>query len=653
MKTDQTEPLGQRLINAGIVTAEDVLRANKEQSNIESIGVRLVLLGALQDTELADFFGTETSLPRAAESELADCAEVFDVLPFEVVYDSAVLPIAYSDDGRLIVGVVDPHQASNLEEAHFFAGLELDIRILALGDFATEFERLSKSPWRIPAEELRSLRRDIGESHDELEQDLRRLFASGSTSAVYPAIGEEVDGEALDDEVVDAAQLLRPKARLSSASAEISVESVDVGEPITELTELSPSLRKEPRSGSGGLEVLSDDEASESDLPIVEVSPMVLVETFDDSVEEVGKLVRAGSEGPVVVPRSVSGSRAAIAAKPDAEPVSVRPSGSRRAVDSGVNKTIRGLEPLSQRLPTDFSGQDEVLHGFDSAIPSMAALAELERVEPLGGRVEQPTPSTSVSAVLASKFSEPGVRLPDGTTSGFGRRVRPQGRTTGAQVVVLPPRSAPSVQPTTARFVPPTPRPVPTVGEYLGSELTGKFGSLEEITEHLGEPAAATTAAIELALHGLEEVEVRDAVAQELVETLSLVYPTVLVLRMKLPKLVVWEGVLSTGGDRPSGFSFEVQDKSVWHRVASEGLHFAGTLPADGPLRRYLPRAIGSATLVVPLHMGGRVVAVLVLDAGATGRLEPPGTDIGRLCAGFEVALRRVIVRRKKSVRSV
>ncbi|MFT6400685.1 MAG: hypothetical protein ACJAYU_005463, partial [Bradymonadia bacterium] len=128
MQSDQQKTLGQRLVDAGVVTGAELARAETDRSRVSSTGVRLVLLGALRDVDLAEFFADETSIPRATEQELAGCMEVFDMLPFEVVYDSAVLPIAYTDNGQLVVGVVDPHQASNLEEAQFFAGLELEIR---------------------------------------------------------------------------------------------------------------------------------------------------------------------------------------------------------------------------------------------------------------------------------------------------------------------------------------------------------------------------------------------------------------------------------------------------------------------------------------------------------------------------------------------
>jgi hypothetical protein len=528
----------------------------------------------------------------------------------------------------------------------------LEIRILTLSEFASEFERISKVPWRIPAEELRSLRRKIGETQDQLDDDLKRLFASVSASAAHPTMVEELSEPSA---MLDTVELTKPiLGGPFSRRPSVSVEAMEDVEASTEIIELSLSRSGELRSRSGGLEIVSDDEVG-ADLPVVELLPLALVElTDEEAAAAAADPVRTASEGPVSVPRSVGGFRESIITSQGGHPVSAQSGGPNRSVEFATNETLRGLEQKSQEVLAGLSDRlDSEERATDSESRSKAPMPELLSGEFPRRRSQQLTPATSVSAVLASEISQTGMRISGETANSLGRRVRPQARTTGAQMAVHTPRGIGTGSPAGARPPHPTPRPVPTVGEYLGSELTGQFGTMEEIVEHLGEPVAATTAAIELALRGLEEVEVRDEVAQELVETLSLVYPTVLVLRLKLPRLVVWEGILSTGGDRPTGFSFEVQEKSVWHRVASEGSHFAGTLPMDGPLRRHLPRAIGSATLVVPLQMGGRVVGVLVLDAGATGRLEPPGADIGKLCESFEVALRRVIVKRKNLARPV
>ena len=660
--------LGDRLIEAGLVSADDVVRASATSAvgaASASIGTRLVLLGALQDEALADFHATESGVPRGSTDELAGCVEVFDMLPFEVVYDSAVLPIRFDEEERLVAGVLDPSASASLEEAQFFAGLELDLRVLSLSQFATEFERISRVPWRVPGEELRSLRRQIGESRDELDHDLRKLFASVSTSSAYPLTTEVLDDAAAAIELVVREGSLSD----SMASSAIRVEVLSEDEELGDVVELTPVHSKESsifariEVSSGQLEVV--EEFGTTPLPIVEIGVSqsgsleavvtageehaagIEVEAVDELEpdEEIIELVRSSSSTPVRDP--IPEKRRQIAPTHEVDVVEVRSITDQQiAAEPPVTETIRMLEPGSQAELHRMLDVSEAVSPEREAHPTPARTLE-SAVSRSGDRGEQRTPATSVSAVLASEISQPAMRLTDGSSSGMGRRVRPQALTTGMQAIV------PSRSPEVGRASQLTPRPIPTVGEYLGSDLSGRFSTLAEAIDELGPAADATTAAIRLTMAGLEEAQARDEVARELVETLSLVYPTVLVLRLKLPKLVVWEGVLSTGGTQPNGFSFEVQDGSVWQKVAGEGLVFAGTLPADGPLRKELPRALGTGTLVAPLLMGGRTVGVLVLDGGVTGRLEPPGDELRTLCDRFDVALRRVIMRRKSEGRPV
>ena len=662
----QTSNLGDRLVSAGLVSSDDLARACTTALNAgaAAIGTRLVLLGVLQDEDLADFVAGESETPRATIDELAGCIEVFDVLPFEVIYDSAVIPIRFDEDNRLVVGVLDPSESAALEEAQFFAGLELALRVLSLSQFATEFERVSRVPWSVPAEELRSLRRPIGESRHELDHDLRKLFASVTTSSSHSLSVESSDGEAPAVEVV---RREWAAAESGLGPSDIRVEAVSDDEPLSDIVELTPVASRDS-SVSARIEVSSSqlevvEELTGTPVPTVEISvsvsgnleailasevevePVKDMEDIEDD-EEIIDLVQGSASKAVSELVDERARRAAPT--PDVEAVPVRSNTDQQvAIEPAVTETIRMLEPESQvdlhRLLDDQKGDGRRRDGHPTPARSLESA-----VSRGGNRGEQRTPATSVSAVLASETSQPSMRLTEASASGLGRPVRLQMATTGMQATVV--SRSPEGSRRASQL---TPRPIPTVGEYLGSDLSGSFGTLSEAIDTLGPAAPATTAAIQLTLAGLDEADARDEVARELVETLSLVYPTVLVLRLKLPRLVVWEGVLSTGGAQPNGFAFEVQEGSVWQRVAGEGLVFAGTLPTDGPLRRELPRALGTGTLVVPLQMGGRIVGVLVLDGGVTGRLEPPGTELRTLCDGFEVALRRVIMKRKTEGRPV
>ena len=89
-------------------------------------------------------------------------------------------------------------------------------------------------------------------------------------------------------------------------------------------------------------------------------------------------------------------------------------------------------------------------------------------------------------------------------------------------------------------------------------------------------------------------------------------------------------------------------DEGFWQRVRTEQLTFRGALLPDDPLRVLIGRELGSDTLVLPLVMNRRTVAILVLDNGRYQQLPSCGGLFKPFDEAITGALRRMIITNKR-----
>jgi hypothetical protein len=139
-----------------------------------------------------------------------------------------------------------------------------------------------------------------------------------------------------------------------------------------------------------------------------------------------------------------------------------------------------------------------------------------------------------------------------------------------------------------------------------------------------------------------------EAIAREIVESLGIVFANVMLLHPRMPQLQVWDASLRRGSPRLVGSEIEMADGGFWQRIRTEQLTFRGALLPDDPLRLLLGRELGNDTLIVPLNMNRRTVAILVLDNGRDQALP----SFGGLFKGFDEAVtgafRRMIMTNKR-----
>lgn len=574
--------IGDVLVEAGLTTPAHLTRARAARGERNSsVALNLVLQGGVEAEALADMLCETCGLRRATEVELRNVrGDVVSAVPFDLVYDLGVLPLGYDAAGHLVVGVIDPTEASGLDEAQFYSGMEFVLRVVSVAEFVRGFEAATGQPWKVSSEELAAVQRRLGESMRRLDADLEELFseAPNATGSPKATTGVVVELAASNDSVVELQTPVRPGARKAD------LEVVPVA-------------------------------AADSDLPVVELPPVGAPPPRAATVAQLPIRQRSGSA-------SVEVDRRAGAGLDD-------PTGTLPAA---------GLVVEIDAVVDD----DEVLDLVQPRAPGRAVDSVQMRIDPSPRHIGGETPAV-MPTVSATRNGLAAGRGAGGSMSG------------GARVLELGPEEAasPKVREGSGRVLRHTAQRVPTVGEYLGAEHDGVFAAVSDLVSELGPVTPATRAAFRLLEAGLGTASTRDGVARQLVETLSIVYPTVVVLSLRLPRAMVWDAALSTGGEPPVGQLFDIAEGSLWHRLSSGPGGFLGRIPVGDPLFRLVPRALEGEVLALPLRLGDRPVGVLLVDSGGAGELANPGEDIERVSGWVDAALKRVIVRRKGADRSV
>jgi len=120
--------LGERLIEAGLVTAESVEKALEHQRITGyKLGDCLVELGLLQETALLRFLAAEFNTRFVSAEKLAKAklpSDVLDKLPVRMAEAQTVLPLAYDPERKLLsIVAAEPQNKSLLDEIALVTGV--------------------------------------------------------------------------------------------------------------------------------------------------------------------------------------------------------------------------------------------------------------------------------------------------------------------------------------------------------------------------------------------------------------------------------------------------------------------------------------------------------------------------------------------------
>lgn len=685
--------LTERLRDSGQVSPEDIDAALRSKAlNGGSLALNLVLRGSIDEEMLADFYCEVGSMRRASAGEIDGVAsEVFALIPIEIVYDTGIVPLHLVSEERLAVGVVDPTEPERLEEAEFFAGYAFEPRVISVTQMARTFERLAGHPWKVPLDELaralhartRDPGRRVGDAERAFFQTLAELepLLESRMAQFDPRQSVTIQIEALDA-AADAVELTsahRQEAGVRRRDLMDSWEAEPVDEVPADVVELSPSQRKserppppvpvEARSSRGsGARARSRGEAEVASgaRPNVEPSGVIVSDSLVSvAAVEAPAVPDDGRDRPATPsmrapepddPRPDSTPREPL---PDSATARV---GARPAADHPTQRTMRltGADKVApvrasvalEAVPSDDGPSVRVGSGSGAAswIPDDDAdvRAAASEEATLASSNEAVPPVTTPPTRRAEPRTPSGAHdeLRDSNTWGVaepGASLRNTGDHPSSVSSRRPELETPG-EPAEPRFV-------PTRGGGDVSDFQGRFGPPDGILERTGTPSGATRAAFRIAVKALDTVTTREGVATEIVESLGLAYPNVLVLSLRLPDVVIWGASIERGNDRLVGERFHVQPGSVWERVVSESVAFHGRLAVRDPLRRMLGRDLGDDTIVLPLTMKRRTVALLVADCASRPQLPPAAGQFASLSAAVHDAFRRVILSQKRSLR--
>jgi hypothetical protein len=328
------------------------------------------------------------------------------------------------------------------------------------------------------------------------------------------------------------------------------------------------------------------------------------------------------------------------------------------------------LTPASRKEPSGDATTSYPELRFDSTDIELIESAEVEGVSsPVEDVHAEASDSSAVTAgpwsSLTNDGADSGWRVSTGSAAVMSGVPAPAGTSTERlRAFAEPPTGrseARSAWPTPERPVRAAERRRATTGGVavpsLASSVTipeaGRFGSASELYAAADNPDAATEAAYHAAITGVGEARTRDDVARQLVDALSLVYPTSLVLSLRAPHMVVWDVQSLVGAPRLVGARFEIAEGSLWQRVTEEPIAYLGPLPAADPLRRLLMGACGEQTLLLPVTLNRRPVSVLVMMSGDGRPLPVAGDAAEALARAVGKAFNRVILRTKREPHSV
>lgn len=699
-----TQQIAQTLLAAGFATQSMIDRAVRSRvAHGGSLASHLVLHGVLPDLSVALWFARRYHLPLATETDLNNVSdELARLLPEEIVYEAGLLPLRRATERSLIVGWVDPTEPGRVEEAEFFAGYAIEPHVLTTVQMASAYERLLHRTWKVPSADLLAAQRLLNpadfpadrlfdwldllltlesgvepflldpasaanpaaaggrpnEPVYELTPDLRRnahsLRVTNSENSVEVALDRDGSQEIslrrfhTTSEPVAFAAAPRQVVSLAGAASDadysrttvmpaigrprVADSGASMGRSVDELVPII-DLVLEPVDVHGV--PLSGDADSEADSDFDDAPLIQLDEVPEDSVIELRpELIRSpgtipGMQAPAIPGAPQTAPSQALVTPPPAQPA--QPSGATRRLVLDIELPVP-QPPLRTEAPRE---QDDAVNA--SLTTGMFRAPTPEQIENEQARRRlQHLPhyrgaerSGSLQAIPTDTDSHQAVDG-DYNPSNFSPLEGAPGR---------------------SRHV--TPTPTYTSASLGGSAplpvSSGTFHQLPaRIFDASGPAQGPVRAAFRSAIKGLSVCGSREAIAREIVESLGIVFANVMLLHPRMPQLQVWDASLRRGSPRLIGAEIEMAEGGFWQRIRAEQLTFRGALLPDDPLRQLLGRELGNDSLIVPLNMNRRTVAILVLDNGRDQALP----SFGGLFKGFDEAVtgafRRMIMTNKR-----
>lgn len=125
--TQDTKKLGERLVDAGLITPEQLQEALRHQRIAGGrMGSNLVALGFITEDVLMDFLAQQTGVPRMDLRGLDIPEEVLKRIPRRLAEQMHVLPLAIKEPKSLVLAMADPLDLNAVDSCRFASGLNIE-----------------------------------------------------------------------------------------------------------------------------------------------------------------------------------------------------------------------------------------------------------------------------------------------------------------------------------------------------------------------------------------------------------------------------------------------------------------------------------------------------------------------------------------------
>jgi len=135
------KPLGEKLVDAGLITPEKLQVALEEQKRTKKLlGEILVGLKFVTADEISEVIARESDTAFESLSELKVAGALRRLIPEKMIRDKKILPVK-QDGKRLTLAMVDTFDILTMDEVQDMTGLQIKVVALTVKDFRAAFER--------------------------------------------------------------------------------------------------------------------------------------------------------------------------------------------------------------------------------------------------------------------------------------------------------------------------------------------------------------------------------------------------------------------------------------------------------------------------------------------------------------------------------
>jgi hypothetical protein len=649
------------LVQRGLLSAEaleQAVRLKERQGG--SLAVNLVITGAVDDQTLSSFYHERYRLDPLEEEEIAAVdGRTFRVIPVEIIYDFGLFPVRIEgEEGmeRLIVGMIDPSEPEVLEEASFFAALELVPKLMTIGQMARHYARLTGKRWKVDWETVVARRRIYQAKVQATSEDQRDPSSDGPIVLTNPVKELLNQTEALDhslnhlfdaDDGDDA-----PRSELVIALVSIDENNLEE-EEVIELTRvknraasalpgkvaLEESARPRVKRKGRGENRWILDPAEEGEVRIKDAQkaaptpdelPKIIIDTALLSPEEAEARVVA-LEQELLAPR--------------------KPRRIARTPDKPSKKEI-------EAIPSDW------LETVEGDAPSNDPVAA-PRTLPLGSPVGK-APSTPVAELARTPEDEPSAPAAQPEEPDIDVEAPAASEETAveeAEVAPVPERSdsaAPAdddwpdpdeVDPEdTVRGVPVAADPPPPV--VRESKPHSRAGLAQGLTFELQELTDIPEASQGF-VTALQEARERDEVGIAVAAFLRGAYERVVLWTLRGATASPW--IVHTGSApdlSPDRSPIEVAQVDALAKATGTLAYLGPVVAASSEATDQFEAILGGplplSAVTLPIHIGGRQIGVMYCDDGPHEAVSVDKQRLSLVRAQLAEALKRVILARKR-----